>query len=53
VSDTLTGIIILEPRGRGGATLLIEGRTFVIRGRLLKGLRDLAKELRASHGGGQ
>lgn len=46
-STTLTGTIIIYPRG-DQSVLLIEGRTFVVRGPLLRGLRELAGDLRTA-----
>lgn len=33
--------VIVEPRGRGGAHMIIKGRTFVLCGGIVRGLREL------------
>lgn len=43
-SGTYSAVVIVEPRGRGGATLLINGKAFVLRGAIVRGLRGLADE---------
>ena len=42
-SGTYTATVIVEPRGRGGATMIINGRSFVLRGAIVRGLRDLSE----------
>lgn len=40
-SKSYPATVVVGPRGRGGALLFINGRTFVLRGAVVRGLRDM------------
>ena len=43
-SATYKALVIVEPKARDGATLIIDGHKFVLRGRIVRGLRALASQ---------
>lgn len=47
MANTLTATIILYPKA-GDSVIVVEGHVFALRGRLLKGLRQVASDLAAS-----